>query len=133
MNFDDLVAPTPVPVWVGGDTTAAFRRVAKYGQGFQAAFQPIKRIREEIAEIRQCCEAINRDPAELTLSVRVYLDPGSVMEESKSISGSRDQMLATIEDMKAIGVSHIVLDPVAPGGISGRLEAVEVFMTDVVD
>ncbi len=133
VRFEPKPIQDPVPVWVGGDTTAAFRRVAKYGQGFQAAFQPIKRIREEIAEIRQCCEAINRDPAELTLSVRVYLDPGSVMEESKSISGSRDQMLATIEDMKAIGVSHIVLDPVAPGGISGRLEAVEVFMTDVVD
>ena len=29
-----------IPIWVGGATTAAFRRVARHGDAFHAAFQP---------------------------------------------------------------------------------------------
>ena len=128
VRFEPKPLQNPVPVWVGGDTRLAFQRVAKYGQGFQAAFQPFDRIKEEINEIHQCCDSIARDPKELTFSVRMYLDPKGMMEPEKSITGNQDQMLATIEQMKSIGVSHILLDPVAPGGIDGRLEAVERFM-----
>lgn len=111
----------------------AFKRVARYGQGFQAAFQPFGRISEEIAEINQCCENIGRDPNELTFSVRMYLDPMGIMEKEKSLTGSPAQMQATIAQMESIGVSHILLDPVAPGGIQGRLEAVERLMKSIAD
>jgi len=37
-------------------------------------------------------------------------------------------MLATIDQFRSIGVSHILIDPVAPGGLDGRLDAVEQFM-----
>jgi hypothetical protein len=37
-------------------------------------------------------------------------------------------MQVAVAQMASIGVSHILLDPVAPGGIRGRLEAVETFM-----
>jgi probable F420-dependent oxidoreductase len=128
VRFEPKPIQNPVPVWVGGDTTAAFKRVARYGQGFQAAFQPFDRVREEIEEVHRCCEDIHRDPEELTFSVRMYLDPNGMMDPEKSITGNEDQMQTTIEQMKSIGVSHILLDPVAPGGTTGRLEAVEQFM-----
>ncbi|HIL98683.1 MAG TPA: TIGR03619 family F420-dependent LLM class oxidoreductase, partial [Pseudomonadales bacterium] len=128
VRFEPKPLQDPVPVWVGGDTRLAFHRVAKYGQGFQAAFQPFDRIKEEISEIHACCETIGRDPKELTFSVRMYLDPKGMMEPEKSITGNQEQILATIEQMRSIGVSHILLDPVAPGGVDGRLEAVEQFI-----
>ena len=111
----------------------AFKRVAKYGQGFQAAFQSISRISEEIAEIKQCCENIGRDPTELTFSVRMYLDPMGIMEKEKSLTGSTEQIQATVAQFESIGVSHILIDPVAPGGIQGRLTAVESFMESIAD
>jgi probable F420-dependent oxidoreductase len=128
VKFEPKPVQNPIPVWIGGDTPMAFRRVARYGQGFQAAFQPLSRIREEIDEIRQCCENIGRDPVELTFSVRMYLDPMGIMEKEKSLTGTPEQMQVTVAQMASIGVSHILLDPVAPGGIQGRLEAVETFM-----
>lgn len=131
VRFEPKPIQNPVPVWVGGNSQIAFDRVARYGQGFQAAFQSIDVIKEEIDAIRRSCEAIDRDPDDLTMSVRVYLDPDSRMEASKSIAGKPEQMLATIAAMKAIGVTHMVLDPVAPGGIPGRLAAVERFMAEV--
>ena len=131
VRFEPKPIQNPVPIWVGGNSPGAFRRAARYGQGFHAAFQPLSIIEKQINEVKRCCEAINRDPDELTWSTRVYLDPDSLMESSKSIAGSRQQMLSTIAQMEAIGLSHVVLDPVAPGGITGRLEAVERFMLEV--
>ena len=132
VKFEPKPIQSPVPVWVGGATDAAFRRVAKYGQGFHAAFQPLDVIKAEIEQIYRCCEAINRDPSELTLSTRVYLDPGELMENEKSIAGSTEQMQDRIAEMADIGLTHVVLDPVAPGGVDGRLTAVEAFMKDVI-
>ena len=40
-------------------------------------------------------------------------------------------MLDTIGRWQAIGVDHILLDPVAPGGLAGRRAAMERFMLDV--
>jgi alkanesulfonate monooxygenase SsuD/methylene tetrahydromethanopterin reductase-like flavin-dependent oxidoreductase (luciferase family) len=65
--------------------------------------------------------------------VRLYLDPDGSMPASKSISGSPEQMLDTIGRWSAIGVDHILLDPVAPGGIAGRRAAMEHLMVDVAD
>lgn len=128
VKFEPKPVQDPIPVWVGGDTRPAFERAAKYGQGFQAAFQPVARIKDEITEVRQCCEDLQRDPAELTFSARVYLDPKGVMESEKSITGSAQQMQDTIGELEAAGISHLLLDPVAPGGITGRLDAIERFM-----
>ena len=76
VKFEPKPVQNPVPIWVGGATQAAFERVARYGHGFQAAFQPLEVVKDEIAAIHRCCEAIDRDPAELTMSIRVDLDHG---------------------------------------------------------
>ncbi len=133
VRFEPKPIQKNIPIWIGGNTTMAFRRVAQYGQGFQAAFQPMSRISEEIEEISQCCESIGRDPAELTFSVRMYLDPMGIMEEEKSLTGSPEQIQATVGQLEKIGVSHILIDPVAPGGIQGRLAAVERLMGSLAD
>ena len=67
----------------------------------------------------------------MRLSVRLFLDPCSAMPPSKSIGGSPNQMVDAIGGWAAIGVDHILLDPVAPGGVDGRRAAMEAFMTDV--
>jgi len=67
----------------------------------------------------------------LRLSVRLYLDPDGVMPAAKSVAGSREQMIDTVGGWGAIGVDHILLDPVARGGAEGRLSAAEAFMGDV--
>lgn len=120
-----------IPVWVGGSSPAAFRRTARFGDGFHAAFEPIERVAEEWAAIEAACEAIGRDRAELELSVRLYLDPDGRMEPEKSIAGSAEQMADTVGRWQDIGVTHVGLDVVAGGGSDGRLDALRAFMADV--
>jgi len=120
-----------VPIWVGGSSPAAFRRTARYGDGFHAAFEPLERVVEEWEAIDRACAEIGRDRSELELSIRLYLDPGSLMEGPKSIQGSVDQMTETAGRWRDAGVDHIGLDVVAGGGAAGRLDALRTFMAEV--
>jgi hypothetical protein len=61
----------------------------------------------------------------------MFLDPSETMEPAKSIGGSADQMVDTIGVCQEIGITHILVDPVARGGINGRLDALANFMSDV--
>lgn len=131
VGFEPKPVQKPLPIWVGGSSAAAFRRTAAYGHAFHAAFQPRQVVADEWAEVRRACEAIGRNPDELTLSLRIFLDPAKAMDPAKSIAGSRDEMLETIAGLRDIGVTHILLDPVARGGVSARLDALGVFMEDV--
>ena len=131
VGFEPKPVQTPLPIWVGGATPAAFRRVAEYGHGFHAAFQALDELENGWRKVLAACEAAQRDPAGIRFSVRIYLDPRSAMPAHQAIAGDRDQMLKTIDQLKSIGVDHIVLDPVARGGVEGRLDAVRRFLEDV--
>ncbi len=129
IGFSPKPIQNPLPIWVGGDTEPAFKRTVKYGQAFHAAFQKQSEVAEAWARIQELAEAAGRDPEEITLSTRLYLDPEGNMEPAKSIAGSDEQMADTIGQWAEVGVQHILLDPVARGGADGRLAAVERFLT----
>jgi probable F420-dependent oxidoreductase len=131
VGFEPKPVQQPVPIWVGGATDAAFRRVARFGHGFHAAFQPLEVVAREWQAVQAACEDIDRDPAELTLSLRLYLDPEGRMEPEKSVAGEPEQMRERIAQLTEAGVRHVLLDPVARGGVAGRLDAVRQFMADV--
>ena len=131
VGFEPKPIQRPIPVWVGGATSAAFERTARFGHGFHAAFQPLDVVAREWQAVRAACVARKRDPNELTLSLRLYLDPAGQMEPEKSIAGTPAQMRDRLAELAAVGVSHVVLDPVARGGVQGRLDAVRAFMRDV--
>jgi alkanesulfonate monooxygenase SsuD/methylene tetrahydromethanopterin reductase-like flavin-dependent oxidoreductase (luciferase family) len=120
-----------VPIWVGGSTEAAFRRAARVGDAFHAAFEPLGTVQEEWARVRAHCDEYGRDPGELTLSLRLYLDPEARMDPAVAVQGSSEQMLDTVGRLADAGVDHVLLDPVAPGGTAGRLDALRRFMGEV--
>lgn len=130
VGFEPKPVQNPFPFWVGGSSPAAFRRTARFGEAFHAAFQPIETVAEEWAAVQRECEKIDRDPASLTLSLRIFLDADGAMPAAHALQGGRDQMLETIAKLREIGVDHVLLDPVARGGVPARLEALQSFMED---
>ncbi|MEM7405525.1 MAG: LLM class F420-dependent oxidoreductase [Pseudomonadota bacterium] len=131
VGFEPKPLQDPLPIWIGGNSPAAYRRAARFGQAFHAAFEPLEDVARGWAQVRAACEAAGRDPAELTLSLRMFLDPAGVMDPAKSIAGSGGAMCEMVEAARSIGVSHIMLDPVARGGAAGRLDAIGQFMSEV--
>ena len=121
-----------VPIWVGGDTEPAWRRVVRFGDAYHAAFEPLDKVVAAWARIGQMCDEVGRNrDTELRLSIRLYLDPDGQQSPAKSVAGSPAQMLDTIREWQAIGVDHILLDPVARGGVTGRSDAIDRFMDQV--
>lgn len=131
VGFEPKPAARRVPIWVGGDSEAAYRRVAAFGDAFHAAFQSPDEVAAGWDRVRKLVAEAGRDPGDVRLSVRLYLDPEGSMPAAKSIAGSPEQMIDTIGRWREIGVDHVLLDPVAPGGLDGRRAAMERFMVDV--
>ena len=131
VGFEPKPVQQPVPIWVGGNSDAAFRRAARFGSGFHAAFQTLDVVRDEFAQVCAHAAALGRDANDLTLSLRLYLDPNEAMEADKSITGSTQQMQDRVGALQEAGVQHVVLDPVARGGVQGRLDAIAAFMENV--
>ena len=131
VGFEPKPVQNPVPVWVGGNSVAAYRRVAQFGHGFHAAFETLDDIASGWAAVGEACDAVSRDRSEITLSLRYYLDPAAVMKPAVSVAGSTEQMIESVAQVAETGVTHLVLDPVARGGVAGRLDALRAFMSDV--
>ena len=120
-----------VPIWVGGGSEAAFRRTARFGDAFHAAFQPQADVAAAWRRVRELCEEQGRNPDEVRLTMRLYLDPDGSMPPPKSIAGSPEQMLDTIGGWAEIGVDHIVLDPGINRDLESREANMRQFMADV--
>jgi probable F420-dependent oxidoreductase len=101
-------APKPVqkphpPIWVGGDSPGAFRRVALFGDGWHATSKTPAQLREALGRLRVAAENVGRTMDTIELSLRYTL---------------RDELLATgaaavvdeLAEYKRAGLSHILLE-----------------------
>ncbi|MFT7599888.1 MAG: putative F420-dependent oxidoreductase [Acidimicrobiales bacterium] len=132
IKFEPKPPRGAMPVWIGGASEAAFRRTARFGDCFHAAFEPIDTVRAEWDRVQQLVVEAGRPADDVTLSIRLYLDPGSNMKPAVSIAGSTEQMIESLGTWKDMGVHHVLVDITASGGPPARLEALQHFMTDVV-
>ena len=109
-----------IPIWVGGHTRSALRRVARLGDGWHAAFPTLDQLREGLATLRAACGEVGRDPATLVISARLGLP-------------SRRPTAALIADLHALrdlGVGHVVLEPRA-AGLAETVAVFDRFATEV--
>ncbi len=131
IKFEPKPLQGHIPIWIGGASEPAFRRAARFGDCFHAAFEPLATVEAEWARVQELTTDFGRAPDALQLSARLFLDPASSMKPEVSIAGNSDQMLDQLAAWHAIGVDHVLLDISAPGGPAGRLEALDRFMNDV--
>ncbi len=132
IRFEPKPLQGRIPVWIGGASEPAFRRTARFGDCFHAAFEPVDTVKAEWARVQELTSEAGRNASSVELSVRLYLDPTSAQKPEVSIAGSPEQMTETLGTWAEIGVNHVLVDITAPGGPSGRLAALESFMTEVV-
>lgn len=137
--------PTP-PVWLGGRSDRLLGLAASCADGWNSAWRwTPAAYRERVAVLHAACEAVDRDPSSVTLSVGLYTLVGEDVADlsrrferlrrsappgvvAGSLDGWREGgLVGTVEEVReqlsgweALGVSTVV---VSPGAIPSSLAA----------
>jgi probable F420-dependent oxidoreductase len=122
----------PTPIWFGGRSPAAYRRVARLGDGFLGSYQPPSEAGKAVCAIRQAAEEYARKvpedhygtivpfhfgdtdvSAEIQTLVR-RIDPKTPFE-SYAAWRTPDAVLRRIDEFVAVGMTKFVLRPMVSG------------------
>jgi probable F420-dependent oxidoreductase len=115
--FEDVgVFPKPVrgdiPIWIGGHTPRALKRVVALADGWHAAFPSADALQHGIALLRQECERQGRRFSDLAITVRAGLSirPTPSGADRKAMQGSPEQIVTDLERYRELGVGSVLLE-----------------------
>lgn len=135
-SFTDIgFSPKPprgrIPVWIGGHSGPAFRRTAKYGDAFHAAFAPPALLAEQWKQVGRACETIARDPAAVSLTslLRLNFDGGDL--GAGEVGGSTEQVIDQLQQYTDVGLEHAAFFVIGRGH-EARIDAIERFASEIV-
>jgi alkanesulfonate monooxygenase SsuD/methylene tetrahydromethanopterin reductase-like flavin-dependent oxidoreductase (luciferase family) len=135
---DVQIAPLPVqkplPLWIGGRSAAAIRRTARLGTGWLGGVESPEQVAPVVAGIREASAAAGRpvdadhygaafgfrfgtwdEPIVERVSRIVTMLAKTSDPRRHAAVGGAAEILARIEEFKAVGISKFVLRPIAVG------------------
>ena len=108
-RFSDIgFAPKPVqkphpPIWVGGDSPGAFRRVVTLGDGWHATSKTPAQLKDALVRLRAVADAARRPFDSIALSIRYSLKDELVAQGTQAVV---DELC----EYKRLGLSHVMID-----------------------
>jgi probable F420-dependent oxidoreductase len=126
-RFENLIfAPKPVrkphpPLWIGGESPVALRRVVRAGDGWYPAsnnphhrFDTAARLKAGVADLYRTAETAGRDPSSIDVAFLVlwpvnWSAHAPAGAERRLLTGSSEAMAADIAALEAAGVRHLCL------------------------
>jgi len=133
MPLKPVQKPHP-PIWLGGGHRAAIERAALVGDAWMGAGgSSTAEFGHSVPLLRAALEQAGRDPARFPISKRVFLSVHERPEiaraevdrwyrevyhnpkgvESAGVHGTPEQVKAQLEELIAMGATHLLLNPVA--------------------
>ena len=101
-----------LPIWVGGLSDAAFRRVGKYGDGWLASrVTDAASARTAIDAIHRAADAAGRDPKRIGLQSMVAPPPRDA--EGKTFYADHGRVVRRVVELKAMGFEWVALNATA--------------------
>jgi probable F420-dependent oxidoreductase len=106
----------PIPIWIGGSSPAAYRRVGRLGDGWFPMTRPGPDLDAARALVEEAAVEAGRDPSTIGMEGRVTWTPGDP-----------DRFARQVEKWRAAGATHLGIDTMYQGltGTSEHLVALE--------
>jgi probable F420-dependent oxidoreductase len=145
-SFEELYCqPAPPqnphpPIWIGGHSNPALRRVARLADGWHpvgataASPLPPSEMRQKLAQLRELTEAEGRDFDALTISYKAPFYDGGIPpkgETRRLFTGGNSASLDDIAEMAEVGVEELIFD-FRGETIEASLAAMRGFAEDVM-
>lgn len=104
----------PIPIWVGGSSDAACRRIGRLADGWFPQIRPGEDLERALDIIADAAEAADRDPAAIGMEGRVSWNPTDP-----------DRFARQVERWRDAGATHLTIDTMYTGqhGVDGHLAA----------
>ena len=101
-----------LPVWIGGASPAALRRVGRLGDGWMGStVGDDAGTKAAIAEIHRRAEEAGRDPAGIGLQMMVSAPTGDAA--AKTFYADHDRVVRRVEEIRDLGVEWASLNATA--------------------
>jgi probable F420-dependent oxidoreductase len=112
------IGPKPVqkphpPMLLGGFSPKTFSRIVSYADGWLpvAGFGALEQLEQTINGLREDARKANKDPSKIRIFALTYptlMDFSSSAQQRSPMTGTIDQIGTDINQIKAIGVEHII-------------------------
>jgi probable F420-dependent oxidoreductase len=108
-RFRDIgFAPKPVqkphpPLWIGGASPGAFRRVVALGDGWHASPRSLEDFRQGLEELRMTAETAGRSFETIEVSLRFNLSDPLVAQGPQAL-------IDQLGEYKRLGVRHVLIE-----------------------
>ncbi len=101
-----------LPIWIGGDSEAAYRRVGRFGDGWMGGrVSDAENARRVIESIHRHAENAGRDPRAIGLQCMVAAPPRD--EDGKRFYAEPDRVIARAAALKAMGFGWAAVNATA--------------------
>lgn len=103
----------PIPVWIGGQSERAYRRMGRLADGWFPQVQPGDKLAAALQEVAAGAAEAGRDPASIGMEGRV------------SWRGDAEEIARRGEEWRSAGASHLAVNTMGAGldGVEGHLDA----------
>jgi probable F420-dependent oxidoreductase len=104
----------PIPIWLGGSSAPAYRRIGRLADGWFPQVPPGPRLEEAKAIVDQAAVAAGRDPAQIGMEGRVSWTEGGA-----------DKLVDHVGRWRSVGATHLSINTMGSGlgGVDGHLAA----------
>ncbi|TCC07424.1 TIGR03619 family F420-dependent LLM class oxidoreductase [Kribbella soli] len=101
-----------IPIWVGGSSTAAFRRTVRYGDAWHPLRQTIEQLRTGLDRLRTAAAAQDRPVPGFAPRILLRLTDKPLRDDDRVAGeGSIEQVLRDLAVLRELGAQSVVLDP----------------------
>ena len=137
-NFENVYfAPKPVskphpPIWVGGKSEAAYKRVARFADAWHPNRPTFDGLAKDLADLKVHMDAAGRKMEHLTIGVKSMLtfQDGPPGEGQMPTEGTPEMIISAIKRYQEMGATHFTFD-FTPETLDNALYTMERFVNEI--